>query len=41
VDPEVHQPAEAVAGAVRIPPERFAERYEELPPGCAVVAYCT
>jgi hypothetical protein len=40
--PGVPDPAaEAVAGAVRAPPAEFARRHLELPPACAVVAYCT
>jgi rhodanese-related sulfurtransferase len=32
---------EAVPGAVRIPPEQIGERFGELPPDRAIIAYCT
>jgi rhodanese-related sulfurtransferase len=32
---------EAVAGAIRIPPEELAQRLDELPKSRTVVTYCT
>lgn len=30
-----------VKGSVRIPPEEFADRFEELPRDLDIIAYCT
>ena len=32
---------EAVAGAIRIPPEELAQRLDELPRSRTVITYCT
>jgi rhodanese-related sulfurtransferase len=32
---------EAIAGAIRIPPEELAQRLGELPKSQTIVAYCT
>jgi rhodanese-related sulfurtransferase len=32
---------EAIAGAIRIAPERLAERIEELPRSVTIITYCT
>ena len=32
---------EAVAGAIRIPPEELADRLDELPKSRTIIAYCT
>ena len=32
---------DALPGAIRIPPEEIGERFDELPRGKAIVAYCT
>jgi rhodanese-related sulfurtransferase len=32
---------EAVAGAIRIPPEELADRLDELPKSRTILAYCT
>jgi len=32
---------EAIAGAVRIPPEELADRLDELPRSRTIIAYCT
>ncbi len=32
---------EAIRGAIRIPPEEFAQRWSELPREREIVAYCT
>jgi hypothetical protein len=41
VDPEFHRPPQAIAGAARVAPDDVANRAAQLPPGCAVVTYCT
>jgi rhodanese-related sulfurtransferase len=32
---------EAIAGAIRIPPEELADRLDELPKSRTIIAYCT
>jgi rhodanese-related sulfurtransferase len=32
---------EAIAGAIRIPPEELADRLDELPKSSTIIAYCT
>jgi rhodanese-related sulfurtransferase len=32
---------EAIAGAIRIPPEELADRLSELPKSRTIIAYCT
>ena len=32
---------EAIAGAIRIAPERLADRLEELPRSATIITYCT
>jgi rhodanese-related sulfurtransferase len=32
---------EAIAGAIRIPPEELAERLDELPKSRTILTYCT
>jgi rhodanese-related sulfurtransferase len=32
---------EAIAGAIRIPPEELAQRLDELPKSRTVITYCT